>query len=148
MPSRSRQLIASAFRLESAERTRALRALACLVLAEAAVRTLPFATLVRLIGRVPPAKSRDAALTPSECSRAMQRAARVFPAGRCLAHAVAASCLLRRAGRAPALRMGVGFDAHRRFDAHAWLECEGVVVTGGELAAGYVPLGAAAPKRA
>jgi hypothetical protein len=78
----------------------------------------------------------------------MRRAARVFPAGRCLAHAVAASCMLRRAGRIPAIRMGVGFDADRRFNAHAWLECDGIVVTGGELADRYVPFGAVASEDA
>jgi hypothetical protein len=125
-----------------------LRALAWLVLAEAAVRALPYAAILRWTSRVPPSRSGRAALTPSECADAIRRAARVFPAGRCLAHAVAASCMLRRAGRVSAIRMGVGFDADRRFNAHAWLECDGTVVTGGELADCYVPFGAVASEDA
>ena len=78
----------------------------------------------------------------------MRRAARVFPAGRCLARAIAASCLLRRARRSATLTLGVGFDADRRFEAHAWLECEGVTVTGGDASAGYLPLHVPAQKDA
>jgi hypothetical protein len=58
---------------------------------------------------------------------------------------VAASCLLRRAGRIATLNLGVGY-VERRFEAHAWLECDGIVVTGGDISDRYVPLGAAAEK--
>lgn len=96
--------------------------------------------------RVPPGRSTTESLTPSECGAAISRAARVFPAARCLARALAASCLLRRAGRVATLSLGVGFNADRRFAAHAWLECDGVVVTGGEVSDRYVPLGVAGQK--
>lgn len=79
-------------------------------------------------------------MTAPECTAAIDRAARVFPAARCLTRAVAASCLLRRAGRATTLHLGVGFDVHRKFEAHAWLECDGIVVTGGDVSERYVPL--------
>jgi hypothetical protein len=142
--SRNRHWILSAFRLEPRDRARAVRALVWLMAAEMAVRVLPFSTLSRWMERVPPSRSRGAPLTSSDCAAAIRRAARVFPGGRCLARAVAASCLLRRAGRIATLSLGVGFDADRRFEAHAWLECDGVVVTGGEISNRYVPLGAPA----
>jgi len=123
-----------------------VRALAWLVAAETAVRIVPFSTLSRWIARVPPGRSTSASLDPSECAAAIGRAARVFPAARCLARAVAASFLLRRAGRVATLRLGVGYDAGRQFAAHAWLECDGVVVTGGEVLDRYVPLGVVSPK--
>lgn len=146
MRSRSRHWIVNGLRLERRDRARALRALAWLVAAETAVRTLPFSTLSRWMERVPPGRSTTESLTPSECGVAISRAARVFPAARCLARALAASCLLRRAGRVATLSLGVGFNADRRFAAHAWLECDGVVVTGGEVSDRYVPLGVAAQK--
>ena len=71
----------------------------------------------------------------------MARASRVLPTECCLARAIAAACLLRRSGRAPSLKIGVALDARRHIDAHAWLECDGVVVTGGDVSARYVPLG-------
>jgi len=120
-------------------------ALAWLVAAEMAVRVLPFSTLTRWVERVPASRSHAASLTSSQCAAAIRRAARIFPAGRCLARAVAASCLLRRAGRIATLNLGVGY-VERRFDAHAWLECDGIVVTGGDISDRYVPLGAAAEK--
>ena len=120
-------------------------ALAWLVAAEMAVRVLPISTLSRWMQRVPPRRSRAASLTSSECAAAIRRAATAFPAGRCLARAVAASCLLRRAGRIATLKLGVGY-VERRFEAHAWLECDGIVVTGGDISDRYVPLDVAAEK--
>ena len=140
MQSSHRPLLADALRLGRAERVRALRALAWLVAAHAAVRFLPFATTTRWIGRVPAAAPGRLPLTATECGTAMRRAGRLFPTARCLAHAAAASCLLKRSGRNPTLRLGVGFDDERRFEAHAWLECDGVIVTGDDVAAVYTPL--------
>jgi hypothetical protein len=146
LPSRNRHWIVSGLRLESRDRARAIGALAWLVAAEMAVRVLPFSTLTRWMERVPPSRSHAASLTSSECGVAIRRAARIFPAGRCLARAVAASCLLRRAGRIATLNLGVGFDVERQFEAHAWLECDGIVVTGGDISDRYASIGAAAEK--
>lgn len=146
MRSRNRHWIVSGLRLEPRDRARALRALAWVFAAEMAVRVLPFSSLGRWMERVPPSRSTAASLTPAECAAAIGRAARACPGARCLARAVAASCLLRRAGRIATLSLGVGFDADRRFEAHAWLECDGVVVTGGEVSDRYVPFGVAAQK--
>lgn len=65
----------------------------------------------------------------------MARAGALFPSAQCLARAIGAQCLLRRAGREARLRIGVGFDDTRTFQAHAWLESEGIIVTGGSEAA-------------
>lgn len=144
MPS-TRPPITDALRLGGAERGRALRALIWLIAAHAAVRCLSFATMNRWIARVP---RRGPPLTAAECAVAMRRAGRVFPRARCLAHATAAAGLLRRAGHAPTLHVGVGFDDRRRFEAHAWLACDGVIVTGGDEASRYAPLGAPARESA
>ncbi len=69
-------------------------------------------------------------MTPAECEQAVRRALRVLPSASCLAQAIAAACLLRRDGRSSTLTIGVRFDAAHRFHAHAWLESDGIIVTG------------------
>lgn len=72
---------------------------------------------------------------------AIRRAARILPA-QCLPQAVAGGCLLRRSGLTPKVRLGVA-RAGERLDAHAWLECDGVVVIGEDVRARYTPLAGA-----
>lgn len=139
MRSRDRQVIASAIRLDRGDRARAARALAWLVAATVAVRIVPFATLTRLIARIPASRSRRAAITPAECGAAIRRAARVWPIARCLPQAIAGYCLLRRAGRTPTLTLGARVDG-TRLDAHAWLDCDDVRITGSDVAGRYAPL--------
>jgi hypothetical protein len=118
---------------------RALRALAWLMVADATLRLVPYATVTRTIARLPVSRSPRAALTPAECALAIRRAATVWPIARCLPQAIAGYCLLRRAGLTPTVNLGVAVE-DRRLDAHAWLECDGVAVTGGGAAPRYVPL--------
>jgi transglutaminase superfamily protein len=117
----------------------AARALGWLVLAQAALVVLPYTTVCRLVARVtqPP---RASSLTAAECATAIARAGALFPPARCLARAIAAECMLGRAGRAPRIVIGVGFDERRTFEAHAWLECDGTIVTGAGEAARFAPL--------
>ena len=132
--------IGSGLRLPWRAQRQALRALSWLVAADLAVRLLPYANVLRLLDRIPANRRGNAALSPADCAIAIRRAARVYPLARCLARAVAASCMLCRAGRRVVPSLGVGFDQGRRFEAHAWLECDGVMITGGEEAARFAPL--------
>jgi hypothetical protein len=125
--------------LSRRERAQAARALAWLLLARLAVRGLPYARVRRAIARIRPRPSTNP-MTSLECARAIQRAASILPATRCLARGLAAEGLLRRDGRSPTLTLGVGFDESRVLQAHAWLESDGVIVTGREEAARYAPL--------
>ena len=111
-----------------------MRALAWLIAASAAVRCLPYATVRRAIGRIPAGRT---PISPAECATAMRRAAKVWPA-RCLPQAIAGYCLLRRGGLAPVVKLGVAVEP-RGLDAHAWLECDGVIVTGGDVDRQYAP---------
>ena len=73
---------------------------------------------------------------PSEVRRAMMRAQRTMPSSTCLARSLAAEYLLRSAGHQAALTIGVarGTLGDPPLDAHAWVECGGVVIAGdGEL---------------
>ena len=118
---------------------RAVRALGWLIAATVAVRVLSYATVTRLVERISSGDSKRSAITPAQCAAAIRRASRIWPA-KCLAQALAGSCLLRRAGLTPTLTLGVALDG--RFDAHAWLECGGEIVTGGDADRHYAPLAA------
>lgn len=145
MPSLDPRLIARALRLERRERRHALRALGWLIAATAAVHVFSYATLTRLIKRISAGRSARTAITTAECATAIRRASRLWPA-RCLPQAIAGYCLLRRGGHAATVRLGVAVE-HRRLDAHAWLECDDVIVTGGDVDRHYVPLPAAGGPR-
>src|SRR5690242_16197757 len=106
-----------------------------MIVATAAVRILSYDRLIRIISRLP--SSARAAISPADCAIAVRRAARVWPA-QCLPQALAGYCLLRRGGLTPAIALGVARDGER-FDAHAWLECDGITVTG-ESERAYAPL--------
>jgi hypothetical protein len=56
---------------------------------------------------------------------AVLAAARRVPGTRCLPRALVLQALLREAGLAPDLRIGVTRDAGGGLTAHAWVECEG-----------------------
>jgi hypothetical protein len=116
-------------RLDHGEKRAALEALGWLVLAQLALLLLPYRTIRRRVEALRP-RSAAAPLTPEACGRAIARASVLFPVARCLAQAIAADCMLRRAGRETHLRLGVGFDDEHVFRAHAWLESGGTIVTG------------------
>lgn len=135
MPLPDPRPIARGFRLDRNDRVRATRALAWLVTVKTALRFLPYATVTRAIARIPAGRT---SITPEECATAIRRAATIWPA-RCLPQAIAGYCLLRRGGLAPVVKLGVALD-RQDFDAHAWLECDGVIVIGGDVERSYTPL--------
>jgi hypothetical protein len=64
---------------------------------------------------------------------AVRRAARRLPGTTCLVDALAAELMLRRRGVPSTLHIGVRAPlAATPLDAHAWLECGGTVVVGGQ----------------
>jgi hypothetical protein len=136
------RLIASGLRLDRRDRVRALRALGWLIAATTAVRVLSYGTLTHTIGRIAIGRTSRTAITPDQCATAIRRAARLWPAA-CLPRAVAGYCLLRRGGLQPTLTLGVA-KAGERLAAHAWLECEGMMVTGADVDARYTPIAAEA----
>jgi hypothetical protein len=136
------RLLASGLRLDRDDRIRALRALGWLIAATIAVRVLSYGTLTQTIGRIATGRTSRTAITPAQCAAAIRRAACLWPAA-CLPQAVAGYCLLRRAGLQPALTLGVA-KAAERLDAHAWLECDGMIVTGADVDARYTAIAAEA----
>jgi hypothetical protein len=69
-------------------------------------------------------------LTVDEICRAVTMAARFVPGANCLVQAIVGRSVLRRAGHAAELRIGVSKKSEI-FKAHAWVENAGGVVIGG-----------------
>lgn len=78
------------------------------------------------------------ALAAAELALAVRRASRLVPAATCLVQCLAAAWLLRGAGFAPELKLGVRTGTEG-FGAHAWLEYAGEVLIGGEVMGDYHP---------
>ena len=76
--------------------------------------------------------------TAAELALAVRRASRLVPASTCLVQSLAAAWMLRGAGFEPALHIGVA-NGEEGFKAHAWLECEGEMLIGGEIMDEYHP---------
>lgn len=68
----------------------------------------------------------------AETGRAVTRAARLLGGANCLVQALAAQCLLARAGYGSELRLGARRRPDGAFEAHAWLVSGGHAVVGGD----------------
>ncbi len=122
--------------LDWAQRFTLFEAAWTLVVAQAAIRLIPFGKIAPSLGRLgapPPA-------TPL-ASGAVQQAQRVGWAvrvlahylpwdARCLAQAIAASWMLRRRGLPSVFYLGVDHGRETWLEAHAWLRCGDEILTG------------------
>jgi hypothetical protein len=117
-------------RFPASEQWFALRALGTLALVRLALWVLPFGSLRALVERLAraPLTTADPAYARA-VRRAVDRAERSIPGSACLAQALTAEILLRRAGQAARVSIGVAPDG-TPIDAHAWVESAGVLVTG------------------
>lgn len=118
-------------RLNAVERELVLEAAVLLVWIRVALHVLPFPTLRHRLDRRPPAPHRSVA----EITWALSATARRLPGTTCLVEALTVHTMLRRHGHVPAMKLGVrdfgvSGAAAVSIDAHAWVECDGVVVAG------------------
>lgn len=93
--------------------------------------------LARRADRTKPARY----LSTAHIARTVTAASHYVPAASCLTQAFTMQVLLGRYGHVSTLRIGVARGKDGKFQAHAWVECEGQVVIGGtaeELAQNYV----------
>ena len=122
-------------RLPPADRGLFLRALFWVGAVRMALFVAPFQWVWRVCARRPDhADHADRAPVAAAVNRvdrivwAVRAAARCVPHATCLTQALACQALLSRSGYASRLEIGVakdGDDAGRRFEAHAWVVCEG-----------------------
>jgi hypothetical protein len=121
--------------LPSIHRRELARAVMVVSLARLALWLTPFRFLSRLMSRLGRARgSRKAATESAVVDRiawAVVIAARIIPAATCLVQAMATQFLLGWHGIESTLRLGVTRAADESFRAHAWVECRGRIVVGG-----------------
>lgn len=124
------QRLRSLAALPAGERRFALRATGTLAAVRLALWLLPFGRVRALVNRL---GRRPSAAPDVDDARAVRRAvdrgARTIPGSACLAQALTAELMLRRAGRPVRVSIGVAPDGHP-LDAHAWSESAGIIVTG------------------
>lgn len=129
-------------RLSRQQRVLLLEASLLLIAARLGIRVLPFRTLAATSGlcvspdhptpensvqKVPS----NAAATVVKIGWAVRCAARQLPFELvCLPQAMAANWMLRRRNLRPVLHLGAKISPNTRMQAHAWLDCEGIPVTG------------------
>jgi Transglutaminase-like superfamily len=133
-------------RLPAAERRLLVKAALLLAATRAGVWLLPFRTVRRVVARVAdaPAGFRSAdGSSVDEVVRAVGRAGRLLScASTCLTEALVAQVLLARRGHPASLRIGVARSEGGQFEAHAWVESDGMVMIGGNELGRYAPLAA------
>lgn len=88
-----------------------------------------------------PAAGSDQPQVALRVGRAVLTASRHVPwQAACLPQALAAKLMLALRGQGSALHLGARLDEGGALAAHAWLTCEGKIVTGGSGLPGYTPL--------
>jgi hypothetical protein len=129
----------SFWRLHAPERRLLVTSWLVVAAARAALWVTPFRILHRAVERRVvdgPAVSGPSAL---RIGWAVSTASRYVPRASCVTQAVAAQLLLQRAGHVSSLRLGAACGPHGEFEAHAWVECDGIVVVGGAELERYTP---------
>lgn len=101
---------------------------------------VPFAVIHRRLDRA----TRPGNISPRKdvayYMMAIERAARVVPGATCLVQSLAARWLLARAGFAATLRFGARRNDSGNFEAHAWVESGGKIVSRQQPGADFSPL--------
>lgn len=126
--------------LDTRERALLLRALGALISFRLALWTLPFPRIQKWLEKrsISPSNSGATWVSAPQIARAIGRCQVLVPRSTCLVQALAAHSLLRRAGHVSQLRLGV-IKRDGELLAHAWVECEGLVIVGGEIG-DYTPI--------
>jgi hypothetical protein len=101
---------------------------------------LPFRIVRRLGWRARRVDGPDPRAPIHRIAWALAWANRIFPGATCLPRALAAEAVLRRMGHPATLHIGVARGSDRPVDAHAWVECRGQIVAGGDSVERYAAL--------
>jgi hypothetical protein len=118
------------FGKSGAEQALICEAVVMLGLSRIVVLTVPFRVLTKWLSRAPDAPASDQALIV-RVRQAVTTAARNVPWNAvCLPQAIAAKAMLARRGQGSAFHFGASLDPNGKLIAHAWLECDGQIVTG------------------
>jgi hypothetical protein len=99
---------------------------------------LPIGTVRRFVLRT--GKTRSVCPSIPRLVWAVRAVSRIVPLATCLTQALTLQWLLSRYGHPSRIHLGARRNSTGRFEAHAWVECEGRVVIGGAEAPNYVSL--------
>lgn len=126
--------------LTKKEQRRVLTSAAVVVVMAAGIRVLGVRRMLRSVERRNPTNSDpQASGDPTELGIAVDRAGRYVPGGSCLPRSLALAWMLRRRGVTATVRVGV--RTADGFEAHAWVECNGIAVDDApRRREGYAPL--------
>jgi hypothetical protein len=131
-------------RLPPAELRLVVAATLLVIAVRAGLWLLPYPVVRRLAARLGHPMRRHR-LPAARIAWAVAAVGRRVPGGRnCLAQALVALVLLGRHSHQAVIRLGVTHATGGRFEAHAWLEHDGLVLVGGQGVARYTPLPAPA----
>jgi hypothetical protein len=125
--------------LKPGERSLLLRMVLLVAFLRVALCLLPFSRINDYLARRAKGRPIRQDIAISRLLWAVRVAAARIPRATCLTQALAAKYQLERSGHTTQLHLGVAKE-NGRFLAHAWLECDGETVLGGEIAHRYSPL--------
>ena len=126
-------MLSKLLRLSSSERRLILGAALLLGTIRLGLQLLPFLTLRRQLAKIPPAHSQSQAkqVSVGKVVWTVEVLSRYIPGVKCLARALATQVLLCRYGYQADLRIGVARSEKGQLQAHAWVESQGRIVSGG-----------------
>jgi len=129
------------FRLSKSELLLLLESLMLVTAVRAALWVCPYDRVRRCLQRIHGLSNYHP--SAARIAQFVETVSRFIPNANCLTQALAAEALLQRHGHHPRLRIGVAKSVTDGLRAHAWVECFGTVVIGGDAVEGLTPLGAA-----
>ena len=116
--------------LPQAEQTLFLRALLRVGAIRLGLWLLPSRTVLHAVLGMEGRGRRGAGRHPVDrLAWAIRAAARYVPGATCLTQALALQWLLVRSGHISSVHLGAKKSPEGKFEAHAWVECDGLVVT-------------------
>lgn len=119
-------------RLNRSERRLLLRAALLLGAIRLGLWLLPFQTLRRFVVRITgKTQLRAARVSVDRVVWAVEVVSRYMPGVKCLARALATQALLRQYSHQAHIRIGVARTQKGKLQAHAWVESQGRIVSGG-----------------
>jgi hypothetical protein len=118
--------------LPPTDRRLLMRAAAAVIAARLVLWFLPLSHIRRRARLESPRHRSESPVDVRRVAWAVRATARRIPRATCLTQALALQRLLAREGRASEIRIGVAKGDVRGFESHAWVQCAGHVILGGE----------------
>ena len=125
--------------LDWQERCLLLQTLLLVISLRAALWLLPFKQVNELLARRATHRWARSNISKARVISAIRVASAFIPGSTCLTQALAAKYQLERFGLNTQLHLGVTKE-NGRLLAHAWLQCDGETIIGGEIAPRFAPL--------